>query len=65
MSELLNFITILGISRITMGTYIQISTNMPGIGLEMCEIWRLLRNKSNFVWMDGETNGRAQRTLCS
>ena len=25
---------------------IQISTNMPGIGLEICEILRILRNKT-------------------
>ena len=31
---------------------IQISTNMPGLGLEICEISRILRNKQNdFVWM--------------
>ena len=30
---------------------IQISTNMPGIGLEICEISRILRNKNDFVWM--------------
>ena len=31
--------------------YIEISTNKPGIGLEFCEISRILRNKTIFVWM--------------
>ena len=31
--------------------FIQISTNMPGISLEICEILRILRNKTIFVWM--------------
>ena len=35
---------------------IQISTNMPGIGLEMCEIVRILSAQKQFC-MDGETNG--------
>ena len=40
---------------------IQISTNMPGICLEICEIPRIVRNKNDFESiMDGETNGRVQ-----
>ena len=38
---------------------IQISTNMLGIVLEICEILRILRNGKQFC-MDGEINGRAQ-----
>ena len=30
---------------------IQISTNMPGIGLEICEISRILRKQNDFIWM--------------
>ena len=30
---------------------IQISTNMPGLGLEIREISRILRNKNELVWM--------------
>ena len=35
---------------------IQISTNMPDIGSEMCDILRILETKRFHV--DGETNGR-------
>ena len=38
---------------------IQISTNMPGIGLEICDICEILRNKTIFC-IDGETNPRVQ-----
>ena len=30
---------------------IQISTHMPGIGLEICEILRILKNNIFWVWM--------------
>ena len=38
---------------------IQISTDMPGIGLEMCGILIILRGKKRFC-MDGEINGRRE-----
>ena len=31
--------------------YIQISTNMLGIGLEFCEISRILRSKTMLLWV--------------
>ena len=40
----------------------EISTNKPGIGLEMCEILRICEIKR--VCMDGETNGRVQSIKC-
>ena len=30
---------------------IEISTNMPGIGLEICEISRIFKQQNDFVWM--------------
>ena len=43
--------------------YIQTSTDMPGIGLEMFDILRILRNKNDLVWItvDGKTNSGVQR----
>ena len=40
---------------------IVISTNMPCIGAEMCEISRMWRKKAMVFYIDGETNGRVQR----
>ena len=37
---------------------IQISTNMPDIGLEICNILRILETER--FWIDSETNGRVQ-----
>ena len=41
----------------------QISTNMPGIGLEMCEISRILRGKKTIFVCMVQTNGRVQSKL--
>ena len=40
------------------GKCIQMNTNMPGIGLNICEILEFCETKR--VCMDGETNGRVQ-----
>ena len=45
MSTFGNLVTIFGT---TMRNALKIGTNMPGIGLELCEISRILRNKTIF-----------------
>ena len=40
--------------------FIQISTNMPGIGLENCEISRIFFRGKKLFCMDGETNSRVE-----
>ena len=39
------------------------STNVPGIGLEMCEILRILRNKKIFLWMVKANNSHVCKEL--
>ena len=46
MSNFLNLVTIFGI---TMRNVLQISTNMPGIGLEICEISENFEKQNDFV----------------